>query len=100
MRPTQQILGAAAAAGFALTLASCASAENAVPESGSGGSAAAGGPVTVGIKFDQPGLGQQVGSDFKGFDVEVMEESEGDVAGIKSATIKVTAEYAYGTLCT
>ena len=36
----------------------------------------------------------------KGFDVEVMEESEGDVAGIKSATIKVTAEYAYGTLRT
>jgi glutamate transport system substrate-binding protein len=71
MTPTQQILGAAAAAGLALTLASCASAENAVPEGGSGGSAGAGGPVTVGIKFDQPGLGQQVGSDFKGFDVEV-----------------------------
>lgn len=70
MRPTQQILGAATAAGL-LALASCASAENAVPEAGSAGSAGAGGPVTVGIKFDQPGLGQQVGSDFKGFDVEV-----------------------------
>ncbi|GAB2582519.1 glutamate ABC transporter substrate-binding protein [Microlunatus antarcticus] len=66
-----QILGALAAAGLALTTASCASAENAVPEAGSGGSAGAGGPVTVGIKFDQPGLGQQVGSEFKGFDVEV-----------------------------
>ncbi|MBU0604375.1 MAG: peptide chain release factor 2 [Gammaproteobacteria bacterium] len=36
----------------------------------------------------------------KGFDVEVLEESEGDVAGIKGATIKITAEYAYGTLRT
>jgi peptide chain release factor 2 len=36
----------------------------------------------------------------KGFDVEVMEESEGDVAGIKSATIKLNGEYAFGTLRT
>lgn len=36
----------------------------------------------------------------KGFKVEVLEESDGDVAGIKSASIKVTGEYAYGTLRT
>ncbi|WP_341678770.1 peptide chain release factor 2 [Niveibacterium sp. SC-1] len=36
----------------------------------------------------------------KGFTVELLEESEGEVAGIKSATIKVTGEYAYGTLRT
>jgi len=36
----------------------------------------------------------------KGFTVEVMEESEGDVAGIKSATVKFTGDYAYGTLRT
>ncbi|HEX5125563.1 MAG TPA: peptide chain release factor 2 [Rhodocyclaceae bacterium] len=36
----------------------------------------------------------------KGFNVELMEESEGDVAGIKSATIKITGEYAYGLLRT
>ncbi len=36
----------------------------------------------------------------KGFDVELMEESEGEVAGIKSATIKVNGEYAYGYLRT
>jgi peptide chain release factor 2 len=36
----------------------------------------------------------------KGFTVEVMEESEGEVAGIKSATIKFTGDYAYGTLRT
>jgi peptide chain release factor 2 len=36
----------------------------------------------------------------KGFSAEVMEESAGDVAGIKSATIKVTGEYAFGLLRT
>ena len=36
----------------------------------------------------------------KGFKAEVLEESEGDVAGIKSATIKVEGDYAYGTLRT
>ena len=36
----------------------------------------------------------------KGFTVEVMEESEGDVAGLKSATVKFTGDYAYGTLRT
>ncbi|TSH98103.1 peptide chain release factor 2 [Verticiella sediminum] len=34
----------------------------------------------------------------KGFKTEVMEESEGEIAGIKSATIKVEGEYAYGYL--
>ena len=36
----------------------------------------------------------------KGFKVELMEASAGDVAGIKSATIKFTGEYAYGWLRT
>jgi len=36
----------------------------------------------------------------KGFKVEVLEESEGEVAGIKGATIKVTGDYAYGHLRT
>jgi len=36
----------------------------------------------------------------KGFQAEVLEESEGDVAGIKGATIRVTGEYAYGHLRT
>jgi len=35
-----------------------------------------------------------------GFNVEVLERSEGEVAGIKSATIKVSGEYAYGRLRT
>ncbi|MCL2161340.1 MAG: peptide chain release factor 2 [Betaproteobacteria bacterium] len=36
----------------------------------------------------------------KGFAVELLEESEGDVAGIKNCTIKVSGEYAYGHLRT
>ncbi len=35
-----------------------------------------------------------------GFTVEILEKQEGEVAGIKSATIKVTAPYAYGYLKT
>ena len=36
----------------------------------------------------------------KGFKAEVMEETEGDVAGIKSATLKIEGEYAFGHLRT
>jgi peptide chain release factor 2 len=36
----------------------------------------------------------------KGFKVEVLEESEGEVAGIKSASLKVNGDHAYGHLRT
>jgi peptide chain release factor 2 len=36
----------------------------------------------------------------KGFKAEILEESPGDVAGIKSASLKVEGEYAYGHLRT
>ena len=36
----------------------------------------------------------------KGFKAEVMEMSDGDVAGIRSATIKIEGEYAFGLLRT
>ncbi len=36
----------------------------------------------------------------KGFKVEVLEETAGDVAGIRSASLKVSGEYAYGHLRT
>jgi peptide chain release factor 2 len=35
-----------------------------------------------------------------GFGVEVLEQTEGEVAGIKGATLKLTGEYAYGRLRT
>jgi peptide chain release factor 2 len=36
----------------------------------------------------------------RGFEVEVLEESPGEVAGLKSAALKVSGPYAYGTLRT
>ncbi len=36
----------------------------------------------------------------KDFKVEILEESAGDVAGIKSASLKITGDYAYGLLRT
>jgi peptide chain release factor 2 len=36
----------------------------------------------------------------KGFRVEILEQSDGEVAGIKTATLKVEGEYAYGHLRT
>jgi peptide chain release factor 2 len=36
----------------------------------------------------------------RGFTVEVLEESSGEVAGISSASLKVSGDYAYGTLRT
>jgi len=36
----------------------------------------------------------------KGFKVEVLEQTDGDVAGLRSASIKVEGEYAYGLLRT
>ena len=37
-------------------------------------------------------------SERKGFKAEILEQSDGDVAGIKSASIKIEGEYAYGHL--
>ena len=36
--------------------------------------------------------------DKKGFRAEVLEQSDGEVAGIKNATLKITGDYAYGSL--
>ncbi len=38
--------------------------------------------------------------DRRGFQVEVLEESPGDVAGLKSAALKISGDYAFGTLRT
>ncbi len=35
-------------------------------------------------------------ADAKGFKTEVIEVSEGDVAGLKSATVRIIGDYAYG----
>ena len=36
----------------------------------------------------------------RGYGIEILEQSDGEVAGIKGATLKVTGDYAYGTLRT
>jgi peptide chain release factor 2 len=38
--------------------------------------------------------------DKKGYRTEILEQSDGEVAGIKSTTLKITGDYAYGTLRT
>ena len=38
--------------------------------------------------------------DKKGFRAEVLEQSDGEVAGIKNATLKISGDYAYGSLRT
>jgi len=38
--------------------------------------------------------------DKKGFNAEILEQSDGEVAGIKSATLKIIGDYAYGMLRT
>jgi peptide chain release factor 2 len=38
--------------------------------------------------------------DRRGFGAEILEQTPGEVAGLKSATLKVTGDYAYGTLRT
>ena len=67
MNTITKIAGAAACTLLAMVTSSCVSAQNAGP----GAAASSGGPVTIGIKFDQPGLGLQVGNDYQGFDVTV-----------------------------
>ncbi|GAB2501962.1 glutamate ABC transporter substrate-binding protein [Promicromonospora xylanilytica] len=59
----------ATAAASALVLSACGSAEvGGEPE---GGATEDGGGITIGIKYDQPGLGLQDGAEFTGFDVDV-----------------------------
>jgi len=61
---TKKVATVAAASLLVTAVAACAS-------DNSGGSAGGNDAITIGIKFDQPGIGQQVGSDYKGFDVDV-----------------------------
>ena len=51
---------------LALGLAACG---NSGSDSGSGSSGSS--AIKIGIKFDQPGLGLKVGSEYKGFDVDI-----------------------------
>ncbi|WP_392426289.1 glutamate ABC transporter substrate-binding protein [Barrientosiimonas humi] len=67
MQHTRRMAGVAVAAAAALTLAACGDSETPAAGSGSG----SGDGVTVGIKFDQPGLGLKSGNSYSGLDVDV-----------------------------
>src|SRR5215203_1796980 len=64
MHISKKILAAVAASALALTMASCGG-------GGGGAGGTAGDTITIGIKYDQPCLGQKVGEDYKGLDVDV-----------------------------
>jgi glutamate transport system substrate-binding protein len=64
MQIRSKIVALAAGAALALTMAACGGGEG-----GAGGTE--GDTLTIGIKYDQPGLGQKDGETFKGFDVDV-----------------------------
>ncbi|MDO5724219.1 MAG: glutamate ABC transporter substrate-binding protein [Flaviflexus sp.] len=61
---------AALIAASALALAGCSSNDE-KSDSGEGDGGANGDGITIGVKFDQPGLGLKDGSEFKGFDIDV-----------------------------
>ncbi|MEU3983170.1 glutamate ABC transporter substrate-binding protein [Streptomyces sp. NPDC026672] len=60
---------AASATLLALTLTATACGGD--KDSGSGGSSGGGKKITVGIKFDQPGIGQKTPQGYSGFDIDV-----------------------------
>jgi glutamate transport system substrate-binding protein len=64
MQIRSKIVALGAIGALALTMGACG---------GGGGSAGSttGDTITIGIKYDQPGLGQKEGDTFKGFDVDV-----------------------------
>ncbi|MFI2104736.1 glutamate ABC transporter substrate-binding protein [Isoptericola sp. NPDC019693] len=71
---TRHAGAAALAALTALTLAACGSSEVGGGGGGGGeetGGAGGGDSIKIGIKFDQPGLGYQDGSEYTGFDTDV-----------------------------
>ncbi|GAA4286774.1 glutamate ABC transporter substrate-binding protein [Georgenia daeguensis] len=75
MRATRKAGFAAMTLAAAMALTACSAGEPGdTEEPGGDGTGTAGGggeTITIGIKFDQPGLGLQEGSEYTGFDVDV-----------------------------
>ena len=65
MKISVRIMAGAAGAAVALTMAGCGGG------GGGAGGTAESDSITIGIKYDQPGLGQKEGDTFKGLDVDV-----------------------------
>lgn len=67
----QGISAAALTITAALTLAACGGDDGEGATAGDGAGDGSGETITIGIKFDQPGLGLQEGAEYTGFDVDV-----------------------------
>ncbi len=67
MRFSRVLRAGAVVAAATLALAACGGSD----DSGSGGGGGNGESLTIGIKFDQPGLGQKTPDGYEGFDVDV-----------------------------
>ena len=68
MRFSRVLRAGAVATAMGLALAACGSGNQ---DSGGGGGEGGGESLTIGIKFDQPGLGQKTPDGYEGFDVDV-----------------------------
>ena len=84
MRRGRLVLALAAAA--TLTLAGCSSGDGGDDDTDAGATSeatestgGAEGTIKIGIKFDQPGLGYQDGSEYTGFDVDVAKFVAGEL---------------------
>ncbi|HWK90864.1 MAG TPA: transporter substrate-binding domain-containing protein, partial [Luteimicrobium sp.] len=71
MRTRRHAGAATLAALTALTLAACGSGEVGGDGGEETGGSGGGDTIKIGIKFDQPGLGYQDGSEYTGFDTDV-----------------------------
>src|SRR5690348_864132 len=68
---TMKLRKVTAASAVVLALAVTATACGSDNKKDSGSSGSGGGKITVGIKFDQPGIGQKTPQGYAGFDVDV-----------------------------
>lgn len=71
MRRRLGLVGLTAATALALAACGGDSTADATGDATADATGGATGALTIGIKFDQPGLGLKVGSDYEGFDVDV-----------------------------
>ncbi len=71
MRFSRVLRAGAVATAMGLALAACGSGNQDSGGGDGGGDEGGGGSLTIGIKFDQPGLGQKTPDGYEGFDVDV-----------------------------
>ena len=71
MRFSRVLRAGAVVAAASLALAACGTGSDDGGDSGSGGDGGGAESLTIGIKFDQPGLGQKTPNGYEGFDVDV-----------------------------